>query len=531
MCDAVLFRPNRLPTAADYKDMSDCKECSNLSTIMSSSIVLFNLVQGDTNTTPLRSGTDNFHVSGDGYNSTRLSSELSGPTLSTSAWLYVFFRGSKLSLGLSYRAQSLPTEWSFWMDGHDFNLTTSSVPSGDSAGSTLTARYLIKIQSSAANQSTDHQLVAYIPATKDRPLQIEPGVDNNAQDTIPATFGMSAKDVQADNAIDNTSPSLIYSSGWSHSTGSFWDLLCWNETSSKTNEAGAWVETTFAGTDIWFFGYIGIDGVHLNVSITEYTGDQKRAWSKEHFIKGDAGMKVPLVQSPLFNETNIPANLARTYRITVISGSIALDFVRFQGTVVDVPAQRQHPRMNLILIATLGAIGAFMLGVLSLLFLKRRRPRKEQLVGRNIGPDAPTIRSFYAASTNTAVSGRLHRKRTEDDHVEWARFSGPSRSTQRSSTGIHSEIDDSLQSSHLTLESQTMHSSEPLRSSISSFGVNGRRVAVESSGSEGLQLSMDDLARVIQRVKELENLANLGKLSSGGQPEEKTDSLNSSLGG
>ena len=157
------------------------------------------------------------------------------------------------------------------MDGRDTGFTTSHVPPGDSAAGLATAKYLFEVQTSASNELVDHQLVAYIPATKDRPLQIEIGfvvynisavytanlpasVDNNARNATPATYGMSATDVSANNSIDDTSSSLLYSPGWSHSTGSFWDALCWNETSSKTNQVGAWVETTFAGTGIWQVG-------------------------------------------------------------------------------------------------------------------------------------------------------------------------------------------------------------------------------------------------------------------------------------
>ena len=68
--------------------------------------------------------------------------------------------------------------------------------------------------------------------------------------------------------------------------------------------------------------------MHLNISITDHAGAQKGLRFEEHFIKGNTEMKVALVQAPLFNETNLPTTLARTYRITVISGSIALDFVR-----------------------------------------------------------------------------------------------------------------------------------------------------------------------------------------------------------
>ena len=160
-----------------------------------------------------------------------------------------------------------------------------------------------------------------------------------------------------------------------------------------------------------------------------------------------------------------------------------------------------------------------MLGILLYFLLKRRKPLKQQLVGRNIVPDAPTIRSFYAASSSTAVSERLHRKQTEDDRAEWMTFDSLgslAHSTQRSSSGLHSPVDNPLRSSHLpSSEGHTLHSLDPRRSSFSLLGVDGLRAVMESGGLGDLQLSQDDLRRVIQRAKELQNIIGHGVLSNG----------------
>ncbi len=80
-----------------------------------------------------------------------------------------------------------------------------------------------------------------------------------------------------------------------------------------------------------FFGQTGQHDAHLDITVTEYSGagSGETVRRMEHFLVGDNKKQVPLFQSLIFNDTGLAWTLARTYRITLLSGQIILDYVRY----------------------------------------------------------------------------------------------------------------------------------------------------------------------------------------------------------
>lgn len=246
----------------------------------------------------------------------------------------------------------------------------------------------------------DHQLFLSVPTSPQKPIQVELSVDASQPDPRPAFYGVTATQLPLGDIIDDASPQLLYSSdvGWDHRTSG---VLGWGGTHSTTYESGSWFQVTFAGSAIWICGDIGVYDAHLNVTVTEYIGNTTSIRSYEHYISRN-GRPYPLYRAPWFNETSLPWSLARTYKFTLLSGVMSIDYIRVQGAILDPPTSRPdssspYPNRSLLTAWIIVPFVGLLLFGLLLYFLYRKKKRKP--TRRRIGTEvkeseAPLRHSF-----------------------------------------------------------------------------------------------------------------------------------------
>lgn len=460
---------------------------------------------------------------------------LSGPTMTSKTWLCVLFKGTKLSLGLHFAPNAFNGSFRFWMDGYNLGVNYITLANSLSATEASHVKLLIELNSTS-QELVDHQLLGYFgEAAPDRPIQIEVGTDNDI-DANPSTFGQSALDVPVGNVIDDQSPMLRYSPGWSQTPPVFSETLAWNQTSTSTVNKGSWVEITFAGTGIWFFGSTGLWDVHLDIAMTEYTASGIHTRHSEHVIQRDRSAERQLFQAPLFNETNLAWTMARTYRITLISGFIALDYIRLQGNAIDPPQidsvfRSSTRNLTPFIVGGSCALGVVLLSILVYLFFRIRRRRRNNLVGKEVGPRAPTRESFYAGHPLTAPCDLQNKKRAQQsEHSLWVTFDGIDSQTQGS---MHTPTYSSTENSAFISRGQASEETYPRTSDSPQSSARILEDATTTTTTEGqaLQLSHEDLARVFQRAKELKSMSSLGKLPASNESDGPLERLARSLAG
>ncbi|CCA66971.1 hypothetical protein PIIN_00808 [Serendipita indica DSM 11827] len=472
-----------------------------------------------TNTTPMDPESDDFLLSGIWNKNPQLHTGISGPTTESSATACILFRGSFLSIAASFYAD---TSMQWWLDGYPIPLhlrqQTGVVvdPSG-----VLRVKLLLEAGPVSQSHFDDHQLVFSVDATAEQPVQIEFGIVSRTNNDLPiphpSMYGMSAVDVPLGNVADDTSPQLTYSSEWSHVPLNDMNKLYWKGSISTTISGGSWVETTFSGAGIWFFGDTGLYDTHLNITVTEYSGSGETVRWMEHSLVGGQQRKWPLLQSLIFNDTSLSWTLARTYRITLLSDSFRDKYKLLrgansvQGTFVDIPGRdfvtsESNSSNRQAWVAAPIILGTAFLGILVyvLLYVWRKR-RRDGYVGKDVD-EAPVVSSFHTQST---VPEEVRRdEKCTHGHFDWMKFGSDSHVSLRLESVTELSAFHSSDPSSVFYEREAANLSSEVLTETSE---SRQGHAQEAIALEDMQLSHQDLALIFQRAKELMNLAEIGK--------------------
>ncbi|KAG8810567.1 hypothetical protein FRB91_003590 [Serendipita sp. 411] len=176
--------------------------------------------------------------------------------------------------------------------------------------------------------SADHQLLIDASSnSEEHPVifdRIEMETPDNTPSPLPMNYTTVATSVPAGETVDDVSDSLNYSeSGWERKEHPFF----YGNSSSVTTTPGSWVQLTFVGTGIWVYGAIPVEGVVFSVeAIRKYGRETTREITTHNFTLPD--LEVPIYQAPLLAHSELTYANAYIYNITLISGSMQLDFIR-----------------------------------------------------------------------------------------------------------------------------------------------------------------------------------------------------------
>ncbi|CAG7848216.1 SubName: Full=Uncharacterized protein {ECO:0000313/EMBL:CCA74694.1} [Serendipita indica DSM 11827] len=450
-----------------------------------------------TSTTPIRPYANSYLKGGSWSNVSSTETGVNGLVATSTAWACILFRGSSLYITTSYYNV---TSIRWWLDGYLINQFSAQTSNSTTITplDPLQARFILDFY--PISDTADHQFTFRAEATPERPVLIEFG--SNSSDWHAASFGMDASELANATAnADDSSAFLYYSSGWIHANTV--DQLSWNSTNSVTTSKGSWVEVKFSAETIWFFGETGLYDARLNVTITDESGQIVR--SNEHLSNGDVRRYIPLVQSPIFSETGLSSKRTYRCRVTLLTGRLALDYIRLSGmdaTFLDVVGDSSVPRIDastkLRIIIPL-IIGSLMLGVLLYVLLRRKRSPKAQTrhIGEELGSRAGTIRSFHAPTMSTVVVESQYVKMLQQGgYSGWTTFTGSDTSSRPVSE--ESPFDDRhrVEMDHSTID----YPSEP------STYLNEENGDEDTRELDLYQLSQKDLERAHQRAKEIQAL-------------------------
>ncbi|KAG9053462.1 hypothetical protein FS842_008172 [Serendipita sp. 407] len=112
-------------------------------------------------------------------------------------------------------------------------------------------------------------------------------------------------------------------SGWKHESNPFF----LNSTSTVTTTPGAWIQVSFVGTGVWVYGAIAPEGAVFRVEVIRKYGQETTRDVNIHNITRP-GLEIPIYKAPLFTEPSLPHSNMYTYNITLISGTIQIDYIR-----------------------------------------------------------------------------------------------------------------------------------------------------------------------------------------------------------
>ncbi|KAG8770057.1 hypothetical protein FRC15_004259, partial [Serendipita sp. 397] len=325
------------------------------------------------------------------------------------------FRGGQFSLRISR-----PPESSIlvWMDGKQspfpFIPESEAVIPTPASYTGLTTQ--IDGMSAMEGNITlgDHQLLVDISASGGVPVvfdRIEVVVESPP--ISPENYTVAAVSLPAGATADDVSPLIEYSDfGWKHDH----DGLFWNNTATATSTPGAWTQVTFVGTGIWLYGAISVEGSVFSVEmIRKYGQEVTRNVTVYNVTQPD--LDISIYQAPLFEQPNLPYANAYTYKFTLISGQLQLDFVRVLGSIMSSdfenigttssttatpPSDSDTNKIVIPLVSTLFAV--LLLGILCFFlgrrYLQRRRFARGLSSQNGMETTIPTIEPFYVVSTH-----------------------------------------------------------------------------------------------------------------------------------
>ncbi|KAG8848514.1 hypothetical protein FRB91_010747 [Serendipita sp. 411] len=372
----------------------------------------------------------------------------------------------------------------------------------------------------------DHQLLVDISASGAVPVvfdRVEIVVD--APPSRPDSYTSLASSLPAGATADDVSPLIEYSnSGWQHELNG----LFWNNTVVTTSTPGAWAQITFVGTGIWLYGAISVEGFVFSVeTIKKYGEEVARNATVYNVTRPD--LDIPIYQAPLFTQPNLPYANAYTYKFTLLSGKLQLDFFRVLGSIVPSNFESietttaSHPsdsNANKIVIPIITTIfGAVLLGILC--FLSGRRQFRKRRSGQSLSSQNEkktmtlAVEPFYASNYPSSSS---HSRSAKSAHAYSDASSAsappplpPPSTSYWDRSALTGSSTSTSRISNPTANVITLLDSDGGRRNDN--GHDGDR----RSGEENLAMSLShsDLARVFRRAEEL----RMGNGGSGGARE------------
>ncbi|KAG8814560.1 hypothetical protein FRC17_001077 [Serendipita sp. 399] len=354
----------------------------------------------------------------------------------------------------------------------------------------------------------DHQVVVDISASEDDPVIVGdiafsdvngPLVDYTADATYPGVL------------IDDNDELVTYSDvGWQRKR----DPYFVGETSSMASTPGAWVQLAFTGSGIWVYGAIPVEGTVFSLEVIKKYGREVTRSITIHNVTRP-GLDIPLYQAPLLKERDLPYANAYVYKLTLISGSLLIDFFGVDGYadpakagdiqasdqgVVMWPHALANVKVVILSVVICGVAFTLLVGVALFILYRRYRIGWRSLdfsIELTQRKPEDVIQSFPVISTELSRTYGDRKTKGRLPHVYSAILhhspSSSSHQTSRSrddSTATYSILSASSQSGSRDLESQ-----EPSEMSLGIYGT-------EEAG-EPLSLSHADLARVFRRAEQL----------------------------
>ncbi|KAG8805264.1 hypothetical protein FRC17_005599 [Serendipita sp. 399] len=357
----------------------------------------------------------------------------------------------------------------------------------------------------------DHQLLVNISASEENPAIFNwLGVlDNDAADG-PGYGSIEPAFVPHGVIMDDPNELLEYSdSGWQHIR----DWFSYEDTTSITSKPGAWMQVAFSGKSIWVYGRIPVEGVVFSLEVIKKYGPvPSRNVTIYNLTRSD--LDVPIYRFPLLAHKDLEYANAYSYNITLISGTLAIDFVGVDGKLVpsnfgdihstdrvDPPQPIQtafDPKV--VIPVVFGVTFALLLCALSFFLFKRYRARRTLRLGFGIDEpgecDKPIVQSSHPSFIGPA-------------HIIPTLTRYPRSSSSCLTSNNNSTFAESMSSGPERTSSPDLESQDPSRMS--------REEYVMEDG-EPLSLSHADLATVFRRAEELrsrgpqEGEATLGEL-------------------
>ncbi|KAG9053460.1 hypothetical protein FS842_008170 [Serendipita sp. 407] len=369
--------------------------------------------------------------------------------------------------------------------------------------------------------SGDHQLLFNV-STSGEDLVVFDRLDILASrnTSIPANYSIVATSVASTALIDDTSTLLEYSdSGWDHKQ----DPLFWGNTSSATRTPGAWVQISLVGTGLWVYGTIPVEGSVFSVEVVKKYGQETTRNVTTHNVMRP-GLDVPLYQAPLFVESSLSYANMYKYNITLLSGSLNIDFIRVIGKlvpsdfddfdtsgVVTSTESTRSPLDESAIIPIVCIVPLIILGGVWVLLYRKGYLRRSKTFGASRTKtvekdDDPVIEPFYFESSNGHSQLTRLTKGSSRRLSDSVPFGPPSSSMSL------------IDSSYFTIPvsgAPTLITSAAAEATV----LRLRPSHPEEEGDQTLSLSHSDLARVFQRAEELRrNGGNHGSTDSGLDP-------------
>ncbi|KAG8808419.1 hypothetical protein FRC17_003962, partial [Serendipita sp. 399] len=380
----------------------------------------------------------------------------------------------------------------------------------------------------------DHQLVVKATALGEDLVVFDRVELRYAQNTsVAENYSTMAHSVPPAALVEDTFDLLQYSdSGWQRHRDPFF----WSNTSSVSNTPGSSVQISFVGTGIWLFGSIPVEGVAFHVeTIKKYGQETTRNVTTYNITR--PGLDIPLYQAALFAMPSLPYTNMYTFNVTLISGTLQIDFFRIVGKAVPldfaevVPSDpitppTTTPPSNQRIIIPVVCVAVFALVVGAGVLLRRK------YFSKRIWSFGASQTTLIQSSQEKAVDPFPHSKSTDQSL----------RSTERRPAKgffMRTYPDSTHPSTHSTLSALTSgieNSSFVVSSAIPTTGVAASsssmepfRLQGEDGGlrwedgeeeSEPLSLSHSDLARVFRRAEQLRrNATENENAESDGSPE------------
>ncbi|KAG9054100.1 hypothetical protein FS842_006199 [Serendipita sp. 407] len=412
------------------------------------------------------------------------------------------FQGSMFAMHISHPPGSTIA---IWLDGK-----LSTLPFISEDESTLQdVKYLNTGVTSAVESHIpvgDHQLLVNVSSEQDLVTFDRIDIVFSQKNPAPTNYSIDASSVPAGDVADDTSNLLRYStSGWKHESNPFF----WNSTSTVTTTPGAWMQVSFVGTGVWVYGAIAPEGAVFRVEvIRKYGQETTRDVNIHNITRPD--LEIPIYKAPLFTEPSLPHSNMYTYNITLISGTIQIDYIRVVGKIVPQDSEEvetttpstieNSPTSSFsnqeIIAITVGLFAlALLVGVLAILFsrgyFKGRRFIRNKL-GK--GDQEKAIEPFYPDSVDSSL-GRTRDTKGSPAHTDSNSHLGPP-SLSAPSTN---QLGTSYFSISISGESNAVTAATASRE-LSWLQRQGEPLEEED---QTLSLSHSDLAKVFGRAEEL----------------------------
>lgn len=301
--------------------------------------------------------------------------EITGISTTNGSFL-VFYRGSSLSLGYHFQADS-SIDHRAWLDGVPVNrpMNITNISASTSNGTTF-----------ISGSEMDHQL--RIDVSSDSAITLDSlNITYASTNPLSTLYGNRATQVPRDAGIlDDQDSRILRSNGWQNRTA---DSFAWNNTLSTTSTPGSWIAMAMVGkgASFWIYGMMETTTSFIKVEVYSYHRSDPINVTEIVRVGGDDSgnaLGTSLYQVPLYKLDGFTIDTYYLVKLTLLEGTFSLDYIRsgtnFQTftslqTYEDLP-ESVTPETVIILVSVLVPLFSIFAAI-GLFLIWRRRYRRQ----------------------------------------------------------------------------------------------------------------------------------------------------------